>query len=59
VSGGIQQSDVDEKARAGRRWIADNDDELPDEICRIIDAMARAAARRDHYAATKGSYDRD
>jgi hypothetical protein len=39
--------------------MADNDDELPDEIVRVIDAMARAAARRDHHAAMKETAGRD
>ncbi len=42
-----------------RCWVADNDDRLPNEIVAIIDAMARAAARRDHFAAMKEAADRD
>lgn len=40
-------------------WVADNDDYLPDEIIRIIDALARAAARRDHYASINETANRD
>lgn len=41
------------------KWVADNDDTLPPEIGRIIDALARAAAKRDHCAALKESNNRD
>jgi hypothetical protein len=39
--------------------LADNDDDLPDEICRIVEALARAAAKRDHHAAVSETGDRD
>lgn len=42
-----------------RNWVADNDDGLPNEILAIIDGIARAAARRDHFAAKKGTIERD
>jgi len=34
---------------------ASNDDNLPEEILRIVDALARAAARRDHATLTTRS----
>jgi len=39
--------------------IAHNDDDLPQEICDIIDALARAAAKRDHHTAYKERAERD
>jgi hypothetical protein len=51
-----RQKAVDNKKPS---WVADNDDCLPNEILAIIDAMARAAARRDHAAAMKEIVERD
>lgn len=50
-----RQHKLDQKmVGADHKWIADNDDDLPDELSRLIDALARAAARRDHEAASRG-----
>jgi hypothetical protein len=59
VSSALEQEKERLGSRVARRLVADNDDELPDEIIRVIDAMARAAARRDHHAAMKETAGRD
>lgn len=42
-----------------QHWAADNDDCISDGIYSIVDALARAAARRDHSTALKENLDRD
>jgi len=56
---GAKQDRESDRERHRRAPVADNDDELPAEILNIIDALARAAARRDHHAALRETADHD
>jgi hypothetical protein len=59
VTRAFKQEEERESPPVPRRWVADNDDSLPIEVLAIVKAMARAAARRDHYAATEEIAGRD
>jgi len=59
VTRAFKQEEERERPPVVRRWVADNDDSLPSEILAIVKAMARAAARRDHHAATEEIAGRD
>lgn len=59
VTRAFKQEEERQSPPVVRPCVADNDDSLPTEILAIVKAMARAAARRDHYAATEEIAERD